>query len=155
MTNTFLSVQGHRREVECSVSGKCPCLGLLPLSVGQRSPETLHPLSPSAQAAWLPAVSLLCGSLSIQSPGEGRSGFPVRDLRIGVGVYWEWRGRTQFPMGKEKGGLRAWSLFGAGPGHSQGTECVRSLNLRGPFLPVPGLERRSQSLMTPMRSGGG
>lgn len=45
--------------------------------------------------------------------------------------------------------------IGAGPGHSQETGGVRSLNLRGPFLPVEGLERRSPSLMTPMRSGGG
>lgn len=141
--------------MECSVSRKYPWPCLLPLSLGQRCPETHHPLSPPAQAAWLPAVSLLCGSLSIQSPGEGRSGFPVRGLRIGVAVYWEWRGESPAPYGKGKGGTQAWSLFGAGPGHSQGTECVRLLNLRGPFLPLPGLERRSQSLMTPMRSGGG
>lgn len=65
------------------MAGKCP-LASCP-SVWDRGALRLHPLSPLAQAAWLPAVSLLCGSLSIQSPGEGRSGFPVRDLRIGVG----------------------------------------------------------------------
>lgn len=82
------------------MAGKCP-LASCP-SVWDRGALRLHPLSPLAQAAWLPAVSLLCGSLSIQSPGEGRSGFPVRDLRVGLGVYWEWRGESG-PYGKEGG----------------------------------------------------
>lgn len=102
----------------------CPCLGLLPLTVGQRSPDTHDPLSPLAQAARLPAVSLLCGSLSVQSPGEGRSGFPVRGLRIGVGVYWEWRGENPTPCGKGKGGTQGAEPIEAGPVHSQGTGCV-------------------------------
>lgn len=103
MANTSLSVQGLGREVECSVSGRRPCLGRLRLSAGQRSPETLHPLSPSAQAAWLPAVSLLCGPLSIQSPGEGRSGFPVRGLRIGVGVLGVERGEPSTLWERKRG----------------------------------------------------
>lgn len=141
-TQYILLVHGPRRKLECSVSEKCLCLGLLPLIVGPRSPETYHPLSSPAQAAWLPAVSLLCGSLSVQSPGEGRSGFPVRGLRIGVGCTGSGVGGAQIPMGKEKrnSGLESYG----GQTWAQPRARYVSENLRGVSPSFPGLERRSQ-----------
>lgn len=141
-TNAFLIVQGPGRELEWRVSEECSCLELLPLSVGQRSPET-HPPPPlpTAQAAWLPTVSLLCGSLSVQSPGEGRPGFPVRGLKIGVGVYWMWRGESPAPSGKIKGEeiLRAWSLSRLDLGTAKGLDTKAPKSQRPlPFPARPG-----------------
>lgn len=52
--------------MECSASREYPYLGFLPLSVGQRSPETHHPLSsPSTNS--LASSSLITLLLSIGS----------------------------------------------------------------------------------------
>lgn len=112
------------------MAGKCPLASCLEQD---RGALRLHPLSPLAQPAWLPAISLLCGSLSIQSPGEGRSGFPVRASELGLGVYWEWRGESPVPYGKEKGDSGHGAYLGLDLGTAKG-QAVRSLNLSNAFL---------------------
>lgn len=67
-----------------------------------------------------------------------------------------WRGESPAPSGKGKGEgiVRAWSLSRLDLGTAKGLDTKAPKSQR-PSLSLPGLERRSQSLMTPMRSGGG
>lgn len=80
----------------------------------------------------------------------------MRDLRIGVGgVLGVERGEPSSLWERKRGTQGMEPIWGWTWAQPRDRMCKVPKSQWPLPLPVPGLERRSQSLMTPMRSGGG